>query len=693
MLKGLLHKWRLRSVAIVFLACVAPLFFWVVGAWLGAAVSVLAAVTILARIAILKYRDVEAVNRVLAVGNHPTASLSFAELGSALDREIPNASFGIGHRPRQGCDIQWFALHGPVDPFRELSESICIDEQAGLIVNDHGDIRATGKRGSRFPVKFMVSVPCRLSDDHGVVWVAARSRRMPFNVRRADRVLRAVAPRLAGVLQQHIVQLEAQAAIKRSEFLLEQTNELVWTLNDQTQWSYANGAVLDTYGVTRDDLLRRSFTDFTSSSDAKRDRQMIRNVLNGMSVRGYETRHRKTDGREVVLRIHATPLKAADDRVVGVAGTAGNITEWVHERIEGEYNSGMFAGILSRMPVIFFRLDAEKRFTDVRGRGLARLGAGDGDWNGWDARWLFRNADARIDAALKGGSDVFEIGGVDDAGPWWFLNHLTFDNWHGSGAIGFGIDITEARLAKEQSDRLAFENRDLAHRLLEVQESERRHLARELHDDMGQSLTAIKTVSVALANMRKPQGAEVRKLGTAITEIAGELYELVHKRMRELRPGLLDSLGLVEALKECIHSSRIEQTGVNCRLNVEGRLDNLGELVEITVFRVVQECLTNIVKHAMASDVTVSLIRRAVDDQPLESDKRCGLTLVVNDDGVGLSDTPHKGMGLQGMQERVRALGGELSIKSRPGEGVTIRVELEVPNLEQYEEIRCESVG
>ncbi len=693
MYNGSIIRRRPWPVAIALAGVVASLICFVLDARLEAVVAAAVVAVLVGAMATVAFCDLKAVNRLLLAGSHPTGWGRLREMGLALSQEIPNTSFCVGYRPAATAKLRWFALHGPVLSVEELGVAVPGDEQDCLIVRDHYMRPRTSAGDIRFSFKHLVCMPFRLSDYRGSIRLLARSERTHFDTQRVETLLRAVAPKLGGAVLQHLAELESETAIGRFEFLLERTNELVWTLNAQTQWSYANGAVLHTYGLPKEELLKRCFTDFTSSSDAKRDRKMIRNVLDGAKVRDYETRHRRTDGKEVILRIHAAPLKAVDGSIVGVVGSAGNITEWVRERIEGEYNSGMFAGILSRMPVIFFRLDGEKRFTDVRGRGLARLGADDGDWNGRDARWLFRNADARIDAALNGGSDVFETGGVDEAGPWWFLNHLTFDNWHGNGAIGFGIDITEARLAKEQSDRLAFENKGLAHRLLEVQESERRHLARELHDDMGQSLTAIKTVSVALANMRNPDGAEVRKLGSAITEIAGKLYEVVHKRMRELRPGLLDSLGLVEALKECIHSSRIEQTGVDCRFSVQGRLDDLGELLEITIFRVVQECLTNIAKHAMASAVTVSLSRSAVERARGTEDRCSKLILEVADDGVGLNGVPHQGMGLQGMQERVRALGGQLSVVSEPGEGVTVRVELEVPDVERCDEIRRESVG
>jgi len=134
--------------------------------------------------------------------------------------------------------------------------------------------------------------------------------------------------------------------------------------------------------------------------------------------------------------------------------------------------------------------------------------------------------------------------------------------------------------------------------------------------------------------------------------------------MQRLRPGVLDDLGLVEALKDAIAAWQERNPNTHCRFNVSGDLENLGERINITVYRIVQECLTNISKHAQADNITIALTKAAD-----------GLLLAIQDDGKGVDlSIPRSGLGLVGMRERVESLGGEFSLDSREGDGLSIMI-------------------
>ena len=160
--------------------------------------------------------------------------------------------------------------------------------------------------------------------------------------------------------------------------------------------------------------------------------------------------------------------------------------------------------------------------------------------------------------------------------------------------------------------------------------------------------------------------------------------------MRRLRPDILDSLGFDATINSCIDNSQLEKTGVNCKCEIYGDVNDLDELVQITVYRITQECLTNISKYAMASNVDVSIKREMSDSnmckdmhpaiiEKYKNQSRDLLIISVEDDGIGMdtqnelkSTEKEQKMGLQGIKERVMAIGGNSVIESRKGKGVKI---------------------
>ena len=164
----------------------------------------------------------------------------------------------------------------------------------------------------------------------------------------------------------------------------------------------------------------------------------------------------------------------------------------------------------------------------------------------------------------------------------------------------------------------------------------------------------------------------------AIQEVSARIYEVVHSMMQRLRPGILDDLGLVVTLKEEVNAWQERQPDTLYKLSINNDLPDLGEDVNITLYRIVQECLTNIAKYAQAHHVTVSL--DIVDETRVnEAWKASGhsVRLVIQDDGVGMNvETRGPGLGVIGVRERVEGFSGRFSLTSQPGQGTTIIVDL-----------------
>ena len=244
------------------------------------------------------------------------------------------------------------------------------------------------------------------------------------------------------------------------------------------------------------------------------------------------------------------------------------------------------------------------------------------------------------------------------------------------GELADGLNRTSQELAGLQAATLVAErDRALQERITEVtmaQEEERRRISRELHDGLGPSLAAVGNRIRACQGMVRtdPQRSE-RELGEVANSLKGHIQE-IRELIYGLRPLVLDQLGLIGALEQ--HVERFgQETGLETAFSVSGEV-TLNSLAEVTIVRVVQECLNNAQKHADATRVDVRL--RVVET---------GLELTVEDDGRGFgrgevaADTETQGMGLRSMRERAELLNGSLSVEDSSGGGglVVLHIPLE----------------
>ncbi|MBI5793048.1 MAG: hypothetical protein HZA63_16405 [Rhodocyclales bacterium] len=211
------------------------------------------------------------------------------------------------------------------------------------------------------------------------------------------------------------------------------------------------------------------------------------------------------------------------------------------------------------------------------------------------------------------------------------------------------------------------ENREVTRLIQAGVEEERKRLSRELHDELGQSVTAIRLIAASISRSGESTGAT--QGASKINEIAAGLYDSVHRIVRELRPAVLEQPDLAAALADLGREWRARHPEIDLALTLDGDLGDLGEAVTLGVFRCVQEALTNVLKHAGACRVEVSVRRR--DD---------GLEAIIDDDGQGPAiGGAASGHGLVGMRERVEALGGSLEATARPGGGFRVSMVLPLP--------------
>ena len=235
------------------------------------------------------------------------------------------------------------------------------------------------------------------------------------------------------------------------------------------------------------------------------------------------------------------------------------------------------------------------------------------------------------------------------------------------GVIHICRDITERKRSEEQLKSSREKLRNLTAHLNLVREEERKHIAREIHDELAQALTALK---IDLFWMNKRLSEDQQELQEKITSMSG-LIDMTIKSVRrissELRPGLLDDLGL-QAAMEWQAKEFQSRTGIKCEIDFRTDALNLEQDLVTAIFRIFQETLTNVARHAEATKVKVSL-----------SETTDCLSMEVSDNGRGITDeqiTNPKSFGLMGIQERVHLLGGIIKIRGVRGKKTVVKVDI-----------------
>jgi PAS domain S-box-containing protein len=263
----------------------------------------------------------------------------------------------------------------------------------------------------------------------------------------------------------------------------------------------------------------------------------------------------------------------------------------------------------------------------------------------------------------KGRVDSFEAEMIDNKGIIGFgLSSSTFD---GNIISTVSIDITERKRAEEALRKSQEELRNLSSYLQSIREEERTEISREIHDELGQSMTALKMNLAWLRGKLRQDQKDLLKTVNSMKEIVDDNLQIAKRISTELRPRLLDDLGLIPAIEW--HSDDFQKnTGIGCKVTTSHKDIDLGSDLKTAIYRIYQEAMTNIYRHAKASEVKIKIKN--------DSNK---LLLKVNDNGTGISDdkiSDPLSFGLIGMKERAYNLGGEVTVQGEKNKGTTVMV-------------------
>jgi PAS domain S-box-containing protein len=463
--------------------------------------------------------------------------------------------------------------------------------------------------------------------------------------------------------------LNAQAL--RYKTLMETSTDSIYILDEEGRLEQANTAFLTGRGYTAAEAKTLNVADWDAQLNLEELRERMRQLVGRSLV--FETRHRRKDGSVFDVEVCATGVRIADEQLTLC------ITRDITERKQSEADLRMSEEKLKTLfkiaPVGISVLDRDRNVIDANPalEKITRLSKEElikGNWR----RRVYLNADGTPRTpeemtsfrALKENrplNDV-EVGVVTEDGPtiWTQVSAAPLPDGR---AVVITQDITERKEAEKKVREANDQLRILSRRLFEAQEHERRHLARELHDEIGQTLTATK-LNLKIIAAEVP-ATVLGRLDDSV-KLLDRLLGQVRQLSLDLRPPVLDELGLMPALR-WLTDDQAQRAGLQVTFTTNVDALAIPSPVQTACFRVAQEAFTNIIRHAAAKNVAIDLRRKG--------DR---LWLTVRDDGSGFGSTeiPERDsdpstLGLVSMKERALLVQGGFEVSSQPGRGTEIR--------------------
>jgi PAS domain S-box-containing protein len=451
-----------------------------------------------------------------------------------------------------------------------------------------------------------------------------------------------------------------------------------------TSWNQGAERLL---GYSAEEMIGQSVLRLIPEDRLEEETQILARLRRGERVDHYETMRRRKDGRLVDVSLSISPIRDGSGRLIGASKIARDITDRKRAerglqesqvRFESVINSAMDAiiGIDEAQRVVLFNAAAERMFGCAATKALGQT--------------LDQFIPARLRSAHRAHVRAFGTTGVTSRamGRLGDLTALRSDGREFpieasisqteiAGAKLFTVilrDITERKQAEEALSRSEGQLRALAARLQRAREEEAIRIARELHDQLGRCLTAIKMDITFLEQMASGQPTaeifrSISEKTQLMLEVIDETVRVVRKISTELRPGILDDFGLAAAIEWQAKDFQ-RRSGISCVVNVPEADPKLSREQATAFFRIFQEIITNVARHSKAGKVWVHL---EVQDGMV--------ALEVEDNGVGISlealSRP-QALGLLGMREHAAAFGGYVEIAGIPGRGTTVVVRMPI---------------
>jgi PAS domain S-box-containing protein len=493
-------------------------------------------------------------------------------------------------------------------------------------------------------------------------------------------------------LRQRITELESlETERKRAEEELKRTKEYLENVIDNSvdaigivdnrgEFILWNRRAAEIYGYSFGELAGK--TAFELYADPEELEGMLKKLRRDGVVREYEIPMRKKDGNIVPMDISLSLLKDDHDSIIGSVCVARDLSERKKGEMElrrakeelSRYSRDLerqvaertreVSNILKYTPAVVYVKDHKGRYLLVNSRYEELFcieneeirGKTDYDVFPKEVAEQLRANDLQVFAENRPFQMEERVPHEDGMHHYLSVKFPLYDGEGSARSIcGISTDITDLKTAQDQLRRLSAS-------IMASQEQERTAIARELHDELGQVLTALRIDSVWLREHLREIDAKASARAMAMCELIDKTIDEVRGMATRLRPGVLDDLGLTDAL-EWYTTDFEKRTGIACMFT-HPSVPKVDDMVATAAYRITQEALTNVARHSKATHVDVTL-----------QTKEGGLTLEVADNGRGFSTQgleEAECLGMAGMRERASLVGGHLDIQSQPGTGATV---------------------
>ena len=441
----------------------------------------------------------------------------------------------------------------------------------------------------------------------------------------------------------------------------------------------ANEATLKALGYKRNEILPLNFTSLIDQSQLPKALKSLEEITRtGRQKKPDEYKLRRKDGNTIWVETEGS-LIYKDGKPFAVQGIARDITEKKMAEDALRESEEKFRTLAEKSPNMIFInkigkiVYANIQCEEVMGYKREEFYSPDFDFFRLIAPDFLEKTKSFYSQHIKG-KEVrpYEYALMTKSGKRIeSLITTRLINYEGDKAIlGIITDITERKKAETALGKSREQLRNLAAHLQSIREEERAFIAREIHDELGQNLTALKMDLSWLDKKFPKEQSLLLKKTKAMSQLIDSTIQVVQRLSAELRPGLLDDLGLIAAMEWQAEEFQ-KRTGIACELSVSSQEINLDQERSTAIFRIFQETLTNITRHASAKKVRVNLAKKGPK-----------LELTIKDNGKGISRqkiSDPKSLGLIGIKERVHFLGGEIEIKGIRDKGTTVTVSIPLP--------------
>ncbi len=436
------------------------------------------------------------------------------------------------------------------------------------------------------------------------------------------------------------------------------------------------------FGYTAEEMVGQPLSRLIPTDRLDEEPRILARLRSGERVEHFETVRRHQDGRLVDVSVSISPIKDASGRIVGASKIARDVggrkraqaaIEQANERLREHAMVLELAPVLVRdmnNRIVLWTRGAESLYGFSKEEALGRI-----------SHELFQTT---FPESLEHFDEILRRTGRWEG----TLVHRKRDGerlvvasqqiiYHDLGGqpvriLEANADITERQRAETELNQSREQLRALADRLLRAREEEATRIARELHDQFGRYLTTIKMDARSMerdlaGGLTSDVARVLREKAQTIGQTVDETAQTVRAIATQLRPGILDDLGLAAAIEWQVKDFQ-KRSGILCALTLPGDDPHLSRDQATAIFRIFQEILTNVARHAQATKVWVHL-----------GDEQDEIVLEVEDNGVGISPTQlaeRRSLGLLGMRERAGAFGGAVEIVGSKGQGTTVRVQM-----------------